>query len=1041
MSATRVLVAAYGFEEGSGTTVVDVSGSGNDGSIVNATRTSDGVYGSALSFDGSSARVIVPDSASLHLANDMTLEAWVKPSTVSNVWRDVIYKGDDNYFLEAASPTGPPAAGGIFDGEPGAVYGQAALPTATWTHLALTYNGSKLRLFVDGEKVAAVSERGTVASSSAPLEIGGDGMYGRYFQGPVDEVRVYNVARSQAEIRSDMATPLPLPPPDLEPPSKPGSLLATAAASDRVELSWDPASDDRGVVRYELERCGGEGCTDFAHLTDTPDTAYSDASAAPSTSYTYRVRAADAAGNLGPFSDTATATTPAPPDLEPPSKPGSLLATAAASDRVELSWDPASDDRGVVRYELERCGGEGCTDFAHLTDTPDTAYSDASAAPSTSYTYRVRAADAAGNLGPFSDTATATTPAPPDLEPPSKPGSLLATAAASDRVELSWDPASDDRGVVRYELERCGGEGCTDFAHLTDTPDTAYSDASAAPSTSYTYRVRAADAAGNLGPFSDTATATTPAPPDLEPPSKPGSLLATAAASDRVELSWDPASDDRGVVRYELERCGGEGCTDFAHLTDTPDTAYSDASAAPSTSYTYRVRAADAAGNLGPFSDTATATTPAAPPVGPGPVRVGPTGRYLVDQNGVPFLISGESPQALIGDVTESDAALFFENRRAHGFNTVWINLLCNGYTGCRADGSTWDGIPPFTTPGDFSTPNDAYFAHVDRILRLAANYGFVVILDPAETGGWLTTMVNNGVDKLRAYGQYLGGRYKDFPNIIWMHGNDYQDWGPANDPYVTAVALGIRDVDTSHLQTVELNYLVSGSLDDSAWAPLIDLNASYTYFPTYEQVLKDYDRSNFLPTFLVEASYEFEQNPGTPAGTPQQLRRQEYWSLLSGATGQLFGNHYTWQFICPQRDDAGNCVGGWKDQLDTPGAIQIAYLDALFDSRKWYELVPDQAHTVVTDGFGTFGSDDYVTAARTQDGTLAMAYVPSSRSITVDLSTLSGPVTARWYDPTAGTFTGIPGSPFANVGSMQFATPGRNAGGDDDWVLVLEAP
>ena len=436
----------------------------------------------------------------------------------------------------------------------------------------------------------------------------------------------------------------------------------------------------------------------------------------------------------------------------------------------------------------------------------------------------------------------------------------------------------------------------------------------------------------------------------------------------------------------------------------------------------------------------ATATTPQPPPVGPGPLRLGPTGRYLVDQNGVPFLISGESPQALIGDLTESDAALFFANRRAHGFNTVWINVLCNDYTGCRADGSTWDGIPPFTTPGDFATPNEAYFAHVDRILRLAADYGFVVILDPAETGGWLSTMVDNGVDKLRAYGQYLGRRYKDFPNIIWMSGNDYQDWGPTFDPYVTAVAQGIRDVDPRHLQTVELNYLVSGSLDDPAWAPLIDLNASYSYGPTYQQVLQDYNRSNFLPTFLVEASYEFEQNPGAPAGTPQQLRRQEYWSLLSGATGQLYGNHYTWQFLCPQRDDAGNCVGGWKDQLDTSGAQQMAYVKTLFESRRWYALVPDQAHTVVTNGFGTFGANDYVTAARTSDGTLAIAYVPSNRTITVDLSTLSGPVTARWYDPTAGTFTSISDAPFANVGSISVATPGTNAAGDDDWVLVLEA-
>ena len=402
--------------------------------------------------------------------------------------------------------------------------------------------------------------------------------------------------------------------------------------------------------------------------------------------------------------------------------------------------------------------------------------------------------------------------------------------------------------------------------------------------------------------------------------------------------------------------------------------------------------------------------------------------------------MAGDSPQALIGNLTESDAELYFASRRAEGFNTVWINLLCNNYTACRNDGSTWDGVPPFTTPGDFSTPNEAYFAHVDRVLRLAGAYGLVVLLDPAETGGWLSTMVDNGVDKLRAYGEYLGRRYKDFPNIIWMHGNDYQEWGPTYDPYVTAVALGIRDVDTRHLQTVELNYTSSGSLDDPAWAPIIQLNASYTYLPTYDQVLKDYNRSNFLPTFMVEANYEFEQVSGPPGGTPLQLRRQEYWTLLSGATGQLYGNTYTWQFLCPQRDASGNCIGGWKDELDTPGQTQFGYVQALFGSRRWYDLAPDQSHAVITDGLGTYGTNDYVTAARTPDGTLAIAYIPSSRTVTVDLSTFSGSVTARWYDPTAGTFTSASESPFPNAGSQQFTTPGTNAGGDDDWVLVLEA-
>src|SRR5712691_12626612 len=115
------------------------------------------------------------------------------------------------------------------------------------------------------------------------------------------------------------------------------------------------------------------------------------------------------------------------------------------------------------------------------------------------------------------------------------------------------------------------------------------------------------------------------------------------------------------------------------------------------------------------------------------PVRVGPTGRYLVDQNGAPFLIVGDSPQAMIGRLSEADAELYFANRQAHGFNTVWINLLCASYIGCNPDGSTFDGIPPFNVPGDLTTPNEAYFARVDAILRLAARYHSLVSLNSKQ--------------------------------------------------------------------------------------------------------------------------------------------------------------------------------------------------------------------------------------------------------------------------------------------------------------------
>ena len=102
------------------------------------------------------------------------------------------------------------------------------------------------------------------------------------------------------------------------------------------------------------------------------------------------------------------------------------------------------------------------------------------------------------------------------------------------------------------------------------------------------------------------------------------------------------------------------------------------------------------------------------------PLKVSESGRYLVDQRNVPFLMVGDSPQSLIGNISVSDAEKFIASRKAAGINTLWINLLCVQYTACRADGATFDGIAPFTTPQDLSTPNEAYFARADAMISLA---------------------------------------------------------------------------------------------------------------------------------------------------------------------------------------------------------------------------------------------------------------------------------------------------------------------------------
>ncbi len=200
------LVAAYNFNETSGTTVTDASGNANTGTIVGATRMPSGKFGGALSFNGTNARVTVPDSASLDLTNAMTLEAWVSPTVAPSGWRAIIDKDVDRYYLMAGtSSQNRPGVGGTFGTTNQNVFGTATLAVNTWTHLAATYDRATIRLFVNGVQVSTAAQTAAVSTSNAVLTIGAD-FYGEYFAGLIDEVRIYNRALSAAEIQTDMNT-------------------------------------------------------------------------------------------------------------------------------------------------------------------------------------------------------------------------------------------------------------------------------------------------------------------------------------------------------------------------------------------------------------------------------------------------------------------------------------------------------------------------------------------------------------------------------------------------------------------------------------------------------------------------------------------------------------------------------------------------------------------------------------------------------------------------------------------------------------------
>jgi len=205
------LVAAFSFDEGTGTTVSDASGSGNNGSAANTTWSAAGKFGSALSFNGTNSWVTVADSASLRLTTGMTLEAWVNPRSTSAIGTAVLKERPAglSYALYAPDGSGRPPSAYVNTGAGDQrALGTAALPLNAWTHLAAAYNGTSLVLYVNGVQAATRAVSGSIVTSAGALRIGGNAVWSEWFNGLIDDVRVYNRALSAAEVVTDRDTPV-----------------------------------------------------------------------------------------------------------------------------------------------------------------------------------------------------------------------------------------------------------------------------------------------------------------------------------------------------------------------------------------------------------------------------------------------------------------------------------------------------------------------------------------------------------------------------------------------------------------------------------------------------------------------------------------------------------------------------------------------------------------------------------------------------------------------------------------------------------------
>ncbi len=394
-------------------------------------------------------------------------------------------------------------------------------------------------------------------------------------------------------------------------PTAPATLTATpvVASTTQLDLSWSAATDDGGVTGYRIERCQGVGCTTFLEIgtTGAGVLTFSHTGLTTGNPYTYRVRAFDGANNLGPYSPTATAV---PTDTTPPNIEAGVGIMVVSTSQIDVTWEQPTEGSYIWDYRVERCQGASCTNFVEIAAATVTRYSDTGLTPATTYRYRVRCLDYVGNAGGYSSIYTKTTTLPADVTPPTAPGSLTATPVPSARIDLSWTAATDAGGLTDYRIERCQGVGCSNFVQIARTPSTtlAFSNQTnhLLDGNSYTYRVRATDTTGNFGAYSATVTAVAT---DSVNPTVPSALVTMVNSPTQVTLTWTRSTDYSDLIQYQVERCQGVGCTNFAAVRTVPVTTVTDTSLATNTAYSYRVRAIDSTNHLSGYSGVVTTTT------------------------------------------------------------------------------------------------------------------------------------------------------------------------------------------------------------------------------------------------------------------------------------------------------------------------------------------------------------------------------------------------------------------------------------------------
>ena len=424
-----------------------------------------------------------------------------------------------------------------------------------------------------------------------------------------------------------------------------------------------------------------------------------------------------------------------------------------------------------------------------------------------------------------------------------------------------------------------------------------------------------------------------------------------------------------------------------------------------------------------------------------GPLQVAPNKRYLQYRDGTPFFYLGDTAWELFHRLTREEATRYLEDRARKGFTVIQAVALAelDGLSSPNAYGAS-----PLIG-NDPGRPNPDYFAHVDFIVDKAEALGMFTGFLPTWGKYWKAGEARIFTpDNARAYGLFLGRRYKDRA-VIWILGGDQNVATPDERAIVDAMAAGLRAGDGgSHLITFHPRGPGQSSLQLQD-APWLDFHMSQTSHggrdhDTGLYAERDLALSPLRPTLDGEPRYEtmpvgfyFRDRDRLDRFDDDDVRQAAWWSVMAGACGHTYGNNNIWQMWQPGRAAVLFAMTPWHEALDHPGAAQMGVLRRFMERHAFHTLVPDQR--IVQNAPATGGAK--IRAMRAEDGSRVIVYSPQGAGFTIDKASIKAPrVKETWFDPRYGVSYEVHTTD--NFAFQTYTPPSSGRG--QDWVLVLEA-